>query len=879
MKKILMGLIVIMVLMLGMTPSLAEDSNKYVVHNETVEFGRYNTLTKAMEGIKENGKGKYIITLIGDTLDLKDIIEIEDGYTITLKSKGDNPYTIGIGKENYDNKFLVSTGGKLIIENIILDGKGNMFNAGINVSGGTLEMNDGIIRGNGSGVHVDNLGDFTMNGGSIAQNTSAVRGGGVSVYQGTFTMNGGSIIENTLFGEGGGVSVSEGIFIMSGGIIAKNTAGNKGGGIYLRDNSTFTMSDGEISGNIGKMGSGGVYLDNSNFNMSGGKISGNIGEGNGGGGVCLDHESKLTMSGGEISGNTDCSPTNIGEGNGGGGVYLDNNSNFSMSGGKISGNTSDSSMNYNYFGGGGVFVRNGTFTMNEGNIVGNTAILGGGVFIADDGTFIMKNGNISENIAIGDGGGVYVSDGNITMKNGNITGNTAIDGGGIYTMESDYSNIETSENIIFSENTASNGLYNPPKDLSGFSNIKFSSTSAEELIEPNHPLNNWDINYTEGEEVLLLELVYDANGGNGKFTTTVASKLGHIIKSPTEIGITRDGYTLLSWNTEPDGTGTPYVAGVKLNITKRTTLYAQWGKTPVNPPTTTIKDITLVGGKGTLSTNVENLLNEFDVNRLSGKDRYETSVQVSKAYKNSSTVVLASGEKYTDELTATVLANKLNAPILLSTKDKVPTEVLSEIERLGAKKVIIVGETGTISKKVEKQLSIYTLERIGGKTRYETAILLGEKIRKITGKTEEVILVDGTNFPDAIAMTSMGVEEGIPILLTEPSNLRDSTAKTIKDWKISKVTIGGGTVSVGSSIEDKLKETIKVDRIKGADRYETSVLVAKQVYKNPVHAVVASGEVFPDAIVGAPYAAKNKYPIVLSRGNSVPQVVLDYVNY
>ncbi|MFY9547933.1 cell wall-binding repeat-containing protein, partial [Miniphocaeibacter sp.] len=63
----------------------------------------------------------------------------------------------------------------------------------------------------------------------------------------------------------------------------------------------------------------------------------------------------------------------------------------------------------------------------------------------------------------------------------------------------------------------------------------------------------------------------------------------------------------------------------------------------------------------------------------------------------------------------------------------------------------------------------------------------------------------------------------------------------------------------------------------GADRYETSVLVAEQVYVKPKHAVIASGEVFPDAIVGAPYAAKNGYPIVLSRSNNVPDVVMDYV--
>ena len=274
---------------------------------------------------------------------------------------------------------------------------------------------------------------------------------------------------------------------------------------------------------------------------------------------------------------------------------------------------------------------------------------------------------------------------------------------------------------------------------------------------------------------------------------------------------------------------------------------------------------------------VEEQLKEFKLNRISGKNRYATSVQVSKAYKNSDTVVLASGEKYTDELTATVLASKLDVPILLSEKDVVPEVVIKEIERLGATKVILIGEKGTLSKSVETQLSKYKLERIGGVDRYETAVLIGDQIRTITGNKTQSILVDGTNFPDAIAMTSMGVEQGLPIILTQPNELNKITEKAVKDWGITKVTIGGGTASVSSNIENALKATVEVERIKGTDRYETSVLVAKQVYKNPTHAVVASGEVFPDAIVGAPYAAKNKYPIVLSRGNNVPSIVMDYV--
>lgn len=110
----------------------------------------------------------------------------------------------------------------------------------------------------------------------------------------------------------------------------------------------------------------------------------------------------------------------------------------------------------------------------------------------------------------------------------------------------------------------------------------------------------------------------------------------------------------------------------------------------------------MVGGPLTLTKNVEDQLRGFTLDRLAGKDRYETSIEVSKKYNNRDTVIISSGEKYTDELTATVLANKLDVPILLTRKDEVSTKTLDEIKRLGSKNIIIIGEKETISEKVEK---------------------------------------------------------------------------------------------------------------------------------------------------------------------------------
>ena len=81
--------------------------------------------------------------------------------------------------------------------------------------------------------------------------------------------------------------------------------------------------------------------------------------------------------------------------------------------------------------GGGVYVSDGSFTMNGGTITGNTASNGGGVYVAQNGTFTLSGGTITNNTASNTGGGVY-SNSTFTMTDGTISLNTAWGGGGVY---------------------------------------------------------------------------------------------------------------------------------------------------------------------------------------------------------------------------------------------------------------------------------------------------------------------------------------------------------------------------------------------------------------------------------------------------------------
>ncbi|WML36114.1 Ig-like domain-containing protein [Clostridium sp. OS1-26] len=147
--------------------------------------------------------------------------------------------------------------------------------------------------------------------------------------------------------------------------------------------------------------------------------------------------------------------------------------------------------------------------------------------------------------------------------------------------------------------------------------------------------------------------------------------------------------------------------------------------------------------------------------RLGGKDRYETSVAISKAGWNGTSeyAVLASGGDFPDGLSAATLAKKYNAPILLTSRDSIPGGVLSELARLRVNHVLITGGIGVISQEVENQLIKMgmTTERFGGKDRFETSVKIAKKLGNTSG---EIIIANGYEWTDALSVSPIAAKKG-----------------------------------------------------------------------------------------------------------------------
>jgi stage II sporulation protein D len=268
------------------------------------------------------------------------------------------------------------------------------------------------------------------------------------------------------------------------------------------------------------------------------------------------------------------------------------------------------------------------------------------------------------------------------------------------------------------------------------------------------------------------------------------------------------------------------------------------------------------------------------VTRISGADRYETSVAISKTtFGKTTDVVLARSDSFSDAASASYLSGAIDQtphPILLTASDSLPDSVFNEIKRLGPSRVWLMGDRTAISKAVEdriKSLGV-SIVRVGGKDRYETARLLVTDARLPMGRT--AFLVNGGSPADAISAASLSAAAELPLLYTEAATLHPQAKRAIEFGGFRRVVIVGGEQAVSAQVAAELAKVcpngrcVTVERVAGADRTETAVAMAKWAIANinfsSSHINVVRGDRSTDAATAAAHAAVERAPLLITRG-------------
>ncbi|OBR90741.1 N-acetylmuramoyl-L-alanine amidase LytC precursor [Clostridium ragsdalei P11] len=271
----------------------------------------------------------------------------------------------------------------------------------------------------------------------------------------------------------------------------------------------------------------------------------------------------------------------------------------------------------------------------------------------------------------------------------------------------------------------------------------------------------------------------------------------------------------------------------------------------------------------------------YNVTRICGQDRYETSINIAGQFNPTVTdnIIIADGKSFPDALVGAPLSKKLNAPILLADdfNNGCEYESLDYISKHLSKggTIYLLGGEGSISSNIVNELKQYgykNINRLGGTNRFDTNNIIVNELN--VAKGTPVVIVNGFDFPDALSISGIAASNGYPIFMSQNNSIPENIIDKISSISPSKVYIVGGSGVLSDDIKSQLKNNVpnmndeNIIRISGKNRYDTSLKVANYFKLDSKYAVLANGENFPDALSGSTLASKLNAPIVLTDGQN-----------
>lgn len=270
----------------------------------------------------------------------------------------------------------------------------------------------------------------------------------------------------------------------------------------------------------------------------------------------------------------------------------------------------------------------------------------------------------------------------------------------------------------------------------------------------------------------------------------------------------------------------------------------------------------ILGTSLLVSTNVF-AKDNVNVNRFSGKDRYETSSKiVSQGWQKSDYAILVNSQNFPDSIVSSPLAKRYNAPILLTDSNTLTDSTKEKLKELGVKCTFIIGGESVISSQIENDLESMKIstKRIWGKDRYETSVNVAKELGGVG-----VFIVSGDNFEDALSVSPIASEVQFPIILVSKDSIPNSVLNYVNNTVIrnnGQLNIVGGDDVLNNKIINQLKPTKVYNQ---PTKYERNLALIKD-FKNQLNTdtvYVASDSTFADGLSGSALASKNSNPIIL----------------
>ncbi len=224
------------------------------------------------------------------------------------------------------------------------------------------------------------------------------------------------------------------------------------------------------------------------------------------------------------------------------------------------------------------------------------------------------------------------------------------------------------------------------------------------------------------------------------------------------------------------------------------------------------KNVYIVGGDTVVNETVVSELKALGttVKRVSGEDRYETSLAVAKELGDISEVAIVNGETgLADAVSIAPVAGEKNMPILLSSKKDGISKVEKYINDEKVTKSYVIGGENAISNEVANKLP--NAQRLGGIDRNETNAKIIDNFYKSSNLSNIFVAKDGmkneSDLIDALAVGVVAAKEKSPVVIGG-STLSESQEKVLSTKDSNKITQVGGNGNEG--IFNKIKNLLKV---------------------------------------------------------------------
>ena len=784
--------------------------------------------------------------------------------SINASTSGAAEYTINLKN---DIEFPSEASGGYIAKiqkNTLILGNGNKINLGDSKSGSYIHIEKNVTLSLGSRTKSENENKLTITSkDSVYRSISAIVVGNSSGDKSTGTLNmysGVAIsgIKADKNVDGSAINIANGQFNIYGGEISNNEitlddnevvpykaggaifgdASNSGTNISLNIYGGSVHSNKIIQESAYNINGGGIYLNNATLYMEGGNISNNAIEHTTrkmdrytrGGGIFIK-DGRTTLKGGLISENLALQ---------GGGIYVDKGS-ITIYDTKITSNSAKTS-------GGGIY-NNGNLILKGGLISENKTIFdvadGGGITNTPEGTIVIEAGNIINN-STNTGGGIQNS-GTLTIKGGKISNNTAKIGGGIYNSRGMNGSIVTAPGTIIMEDGEISANTTTRNGGGGIYSRGGIITIKKGSIINNKAAHGGGGIYVQAGNAILQDALITGNvavGGAGLSNDDWAT-------------LTLDGARIYGNKAEIVGGGI-YNTDATLKVLKGTAivdnsaekagggLFNKKAKAEIQKGT--------ILANNTAKVSADDIINQEGGSPDNG-------------------IILADAKEMNTFLTT----DGSNRPITGWYNDNNP-----RWEKNSPTEVNISNKlTGNVYLKAAYKYDPSKPNnpnnpnpgRIDGPDRIETGINIS---KKYYDKAKTVILVRHDLFPDSMTASVLAKLKDAPILLNPTNKLDPRVAAEIKRLGAEEVIIVGGPDSISEKVRGDLKAYDKdkdVERIAGIDRYGTSEMVARRVVGitgKKYTGVVASGQVFPDALSVGTFASRDGYPILLVKKDMVP---------